>query len=159
MPEETKQNETDEEAPALGRRLQALRTFRGLTYSDLGSKATLSSQAVEAIEKGRTKEPSFTKGLRLAAALGVSPYELAGEPDPGTVAKTEIEQLVEKAINDRLSDFRVPTRVSAAGTGRHLSEDQWAALGRVADNAESLLALLRRRATKRGSRKKRGRSA
>lgn len=65
-------------AELIGKRVQRLRERLGLTRTDLASRVGLSSQAIAALESGKSKQPSFLVGLRLAEVLRVPPYELAG---------------------------------------------------------------------------------
>jgi len=61
----------------LGERLRALRLARGWSPTALAQKGGVGENAIRKLESGITKEPSFTVGVRLARALGVSPWELA----------------------------------------------------------------------------------
>ena len=58
-----------------GRRLRALRETRKLTQQQLGDQADLSFKYVGAIERGE-ENPSLKVITKLAAALGVEPYDL-----------------------------------------------------------------------------------
>jgi transcriptional regulator with XRE-family HTH domain len=67
----------------VGRRVQLLREEAGLTQTGLAEKCGVTEGAIRQIEDGTTKSPSFSTGVKLAYALGVSAYELAlGYPMP-----------------------------------------------------------------------------
>lgn len=71
-------------------RVKLYRERAGLSRAELAAKARVSEGAIEAIEGGKTKEPSFTTGLLIAHALGVSAWELNfGEPEPGVLSPAE----------------------------------------------------------------------
>lgn len=61
----------------VGHRIRELRRQRGLTATELASRAYVSEDAIRRIESGRSKQPSFTTGVLIAQALGVSPASLA----------------------------------------------------------------------------------
>lgn len=64
-------------------RLKRLRRERGYSTGKLARAVEVSDSAIVALEAGRTKSPSLHTGLRLALALGVTPYFLAfGEAPP-----------------------------------------------------------------------------
>jgi hypothetical protein len=66
---------------AVGARIRRLRLAKGLTATQLAIAAGVSEDAIRKIESGRSKQPSFVTGVRIAAALDVSPDILAlGEP-------------------------------------------------------------------------------
>lgn len=62
----------------IGERLKRIREEQGMTAARLGALSGVGEGAVYKIERGDSKSPSFSTGLRLAKALGVSPYDLAG---------------------------------------------------------------------------------
>ena len=59
-----------------GKKLRALRESHKLTQREIALTLGCSDRAVGQWELGKT-EPSFSYGLRLAIAFGVSPMELA----------------------------------------------------------------------------------
>lgn len=61
-----------------GERLKALREARKLSADALGRAAGMREGAIYKLERGDSKEPEFTNGVRLARALGVTPEMLAG---------------------------------------------------------------------------------
>jgi transcriptional regulator with XRE-family HTH domain len=69
-------------AETIGERLRRLRESSGLSVLALARVAGIGENAVRKIESGDSKQPSFTTGVRIAKALGVSPWELAGEREP-----------------------------------------------------------------------------
>jgi transcriptional regulator with XRE-family HTH domain len=60
----------------VGERIREIRTRRKMTPAALARAAGVTRGAIAQIEDGSTKSPSFETGLRIATALGVSPYEL-----------------------------------------------------------------------------------
>lgn len=71
---------TDRLDETIGQRIQTLREERGWSPTKLASEAGISAQALNGIESGASKSPSFVNGLRIARALGVDPELLAGLP-------------------------------------------------------------------------------
>ncbi len=66
----------------LGRRLKVARAQAGMTASALAHEVGVTEDAIRKIESGSSKQPSFSTGLEIARALGVSPLILAfGESD------------------------------------------------------------------------------
>jgi predicted nucleotidyltransferase len=64
-----------------GKRLKELRQTRGFTAMELAKQAGVSEDAVRKVESGRSKQPSFETGVRIAQALGIDSAELAfGKP-------------------------------------------------------------------------------
>jgi transcriptional regulator with XRE-family HTH domain len=78
----------DEVPPPLGQRLRAFREKAGLTPSRLAHLVGVGEYAIRKVEKGESKEPSFTNGVRMADALGVSPHALAGLREPADLMVT-----------------------------------------------------------------------
>lgn len=66
-----------EHALSIGARLKILRRARGLTAMELAKRAGVSEDAVRKVESGRSKQPSFETGVRMAQALGIDAAELA----------------------------------------------------------------------------------
>lgn len=69
----------DEAQGNIGGRVEALRERRGLTRAGLAAKLAVGEGAIRKIENGITRQPKFSNGVRLAAALAVWPDELAFE--------------------------------------------------------------------------------
>lgn len=65
-----------EHATGVGARIRACRLARGLSASALGVRAGVTENAIRKIESGDSKEPRFSTGLRIAAALGVDANDL-----------------------------------------------------------------------------------
>lgn len=62
---------------SIGDRVRQLRQKQGMSAAQLASVSAVSGKAIEQLESGATKSPTFENGLRLARAFGVSPYWLA----------------------------------------------------------------------------------
>lgn len=82
-----------EHATGVGARIRACRVARGLSASALAVRAGVTENAIRKIESGDSKEPRFSTGVRIAAALGVEPHDLVpparaekfGAPELGAV--------------------------------------------------------------------------
>jgi transcriptional regulator with XRE-family HTH domain len=77
----------------IGRRIARAREVRGLSRPELALRLGLSAQAVEAVETGKTKQPSFKNGLLYARALGVTPEFLAGLTDEMVLTEPSVSRL------------------------------------------------------------------
>ena len=62
----------------LGQRLRRLRMARGMTIIALANAVGVGESTIRQIDRGNVASPSLLLGLRIAAALKVDPYELAG---------------------------------------------------------------------------------
>lgn len=60
-----------------GERVRRLRNEKSLSAAQLSRLVGIGENGIRKIENGDTKEPTFSTGVRLANALGVSPSELA----------------------------------------------------------------------------------
>lgn len=49
---------------------------KGITSQQLADMTDIPKQTIDQYRSGRRKEPSFSNGLKIAAALGVDPYRL-----------------------------------------------------------------------------------
>ncbi len=68
----------------------------------LAAAAGVTDSAIHQLEQGLTKRPAFETALRIAEALGITPYALAGLPEPaadlilklrdGTVAAVQFKK-------------------------------------------------------------------
>jgi len=88
-------------AQAFARRLQELRTRRGLSLQGLARRSGVSLPSLRRLEAGGYAPPRLETVRRLAQALGVSEAELVGSPAPRP--EPALEQGVEKAmLLDRL---------------------------------------------------------
>lgn len=88
----------------IGDRVKELRERRRLNPTELAGLVGVTDSAISQLEAGITKAPSFSTGVRLARALGVSPWEIAfGEPEP---------PLVVGAVDIRMA----PPQIRGAGT-------------------------------------------
>jgi transcriptional regulator with XRE-family HTH domain len=72
---------------SFGARLRVMREYRGWSYADLAARSGLSSQAIQKYESNPASEPEYFNGLKIARALGVSPWDLAGEHAPESQLK------------------------------------------------------------------------
>ncbi|HEX8340119.1 MAG TPA: helix-turn-helix transcriptional regulator [Tepidisphaeraceae bacterium] len=80
-----------------GRRLRTLRKSRGLTLEALGRAADIGFKHIALIEKAQ-KVPSFEAIDRLAAALGVAPYELFLPYDTDNAGLNEAFQRLTRSV-------------------------------------------------------------
>jgi transcriptional regulator with XRE-family HTH domain len=71
------------DSPGVGKRLRALRDRAGLTQQQLATAARVSVSVVTQIEQGRTPDPRLSTLRVLAAALGVTVSDLAGDAEKG----------------------------------------------------------------------------
>lgn len=71
----------------IGMRLRRLRVAHELSAAALARKVDVTEAAIRAIETGDSKSPSFTVGVRLAEALGVTPHYLAFGDGPDLEAR------------------------------------------------------------------------
>lgn len=79
-----------EHATRIGARIRACRLAKGVSASVLAARVGVTENAIRKIESGDSKEPRFSTGVRIAAALGVSPGDLlVQEPCSGSYATLE----------------------------------------------------------------------
>lgn len=62
----------------LGQQIKRLRRSKGLTADALARQVGVTENAIRKLEAGDSKEPRFSTGIRLAAALSTSPEVLLG---------------------------------------------------------------------------------
>ena len=67
-----------------GDRLRRRRREIGLTAARLASAVGITENAIRKLEAGDSGEPRFSTGVKIAAALSVTPAELAGTAAAGT---------------------------------------------------------------------------
>ena len=73
----------------VGARIKQFREELGLTQTEVAESAGMKQSGYSAIERGRTKMPEAATLLRIALALGVSPYVLLWNHDlPAGVERT-----------------------------------------------------------------------
>ena len=89
----------------VGERIKRLRDEKGLSRADLAYKVGISPQGMAALENGESKLPTFPVGLKLAAALDASPWELAGEREPKGIPSPGIVQDGGIAAEDPIADL------------------------------------------------------
>lgn len=65
-----------EHATRVGARIRARRLAAGLSAAALALRAGVTENAIRKIESGNSKEPRFSTGLRIAAALGIEANDL-----------------------------------------------------------------------------------
>jgi predicted nucleotidyltransferase/DNA-binding XRE family transcriptional regulator len=61
-----------------GNRLKRLRTMKGITAEQLARRVGVTENAIRKLEAGDIREPRFSAGLRMAAALEADPQSLIG---------------------------------------------------------------------------------
>lgn len=64
------------EHATVGARIKACRLAKGVSAVALAARAGVTENAIRKIESGDSKEPRFSTGVRIAAALGIDPAEL-----------------------------------------------------------------------------------
>jgi len=62
--------------------LKTARKIKGLTQQELADLSGVKQPVISRLEKGRTRDLTWTTASRLAAALGVEPSELFAVPAP-----------------------------------------------------------------------------
>jgi transcriptional regulator with XRE-family HTH domain len=83
-------------AETFGRRLQRLRTERGISVGTLARAVEVSESAIRQLEAGTSKSASFAVGLKIAEFLEVDPHALAfGEGQPLSTALRVMQRRVE----------------------------------------------------------------
>lgn len=60
-------------------RIKELRQAKGWTKAELERRSGVNQRTIGSLENGASQVPTLPIGLRLAAALGVTPEELIGE--------------------------------------------------------------------------------
>ena len=83
--------------PAFGARLAALRQDLGLTQAGLAERLGVTVKAVTYYER-EMSSPTTRTLAKIAAALGVEPVELLGEPSPKRAAKPGPPSQLEQRI-------------------------------------------------------------
>lgn len=71
------------DAAALGRALQAMRTERGISQTQLAEATGFMQSWISQVERGR-RNPSWNNVARLAEGLGVSVSSLAARAEEGS---------------------------------------------------------------------------
>ena len=66
---------------SLASRLRRLREEQGLSLSEVARRAQVSKAYVSQLERGGSKEPSYSIVTRLATALGTTAQHLTGQPN------------------------------------------------------------------------------
>lgn len=127
------ENPADPDEPIdskFGTRLRRYRNAKGLSLADLAESSKMKEGTIRQIELNNTGIPTFVNGLKLAAALGISPYELADVSGPGFKQSVEHDRDHEHVPKSVLGEVR-----SALAT-----------MGARMDRFESLLATLEQKA-------------
>ena len=126
-----------------GKRLQALRTHRGMTREVLGGLVGRSTEWVKAVETGRLLQPKLDMLMRLSEALRVDLAELTGHPDTSLRALTMPGHPALGAVRDAINAVPwgagtppepldvLQARLDAAWRIRHASPDHRTALGAI----------------------------
>ena len=60
-------------------RLTEVMKERGMTTQELSEKTGIPATTINEYRSARKKEPSFSRGMLIADALGVDPHELLGK--------------------------------------------------------------------------------
>lgn len=102
-----------------GTRLRRYRDSKGLSISDLAELSKTKDGTIRQIELHNTGMPSFINGLKLAAALGISPYELAELPEPGSTplaaaSESPVPTLDFAAVRAELAKMRLQGELERA---------------------------------------------
>ena len=84
--------------------LRRLREARDWTQADLAERAGLAFSSIQALESGRTKNPTLDTAQKLAAALGVAVDELTPGRAPGVPA------MCQPAVKPRLTTAPRPKK-------------------------------------------------
>jgi transcriptional regulator with XRE-family HTH domain len=77
----------------LAERLARLQAAAKVTNEQARKALGVSRSAYDKLRAGTTKSIELVGGLRLARLLGVSPWELAGEPEPHDDLRAEVRRL------------------------------------------------------------------
>ena len=86
-----------------GERLRTLRSRRHLTPGALAQAVGVTEGAIRQMESGQTKSASFLVGLKLAAALGVTPWFLATGSDAAPETAPPAAERSTPAMGERIS--------------------------------------------------------
>jgi transcriptional regulator with XRE-family HTH domain len=116
-------------ADTFGERLRTLRTRRHISPSALAHAVGVTEGAIRQMESGQTKSASFIVGLKLANALGVTPWFLAtGRDAPPETESPSPDRVIAALERLSLQISAVDRRVKAlearrrAGTRRRGQE-------------------------------------
>jgi transcriptional regulator with XRE-family HTH domain len=86
-------------AETLADRIKRLQAKADLTNEEVARAAGLTPGVYKAIKGGDIKTLKLREGLRLAKALGTTPWALIGEPDPPDESR-RLRAKIEKARRD-----------------------------------------------------------
>lgn len=109
-------------AETFAERLKRMREKRGMTVGQLALRADLTEAAIRKMEYGDTKGHGFVNGLKIAAALGVDPWELAFGKRPKHAHASDSPALEER-IKTLQEQVVVLTEIAKAGLA-NLTEAQ-----------------------------------
>jgi predicted nucleotidyltransferase/DNA-binding Xre family transcriptional regulator len=90
-----------EHATRIGSQIKALRRAKGLSAASLASRAGVTENAIRKIEAGDSKEPRFSTGVRIAAALSVEPRELIALTDVASYEPHDLAAAVRTLRRER----------------------------------------------------------
>lgn len=82
-----------------GERVRNIREEKGLSQSDVAKRMHISQQAVAKYEK-IVDLPKNSTLCKIADALGVTPYELAGWRERDLAIDTEIDRIITEVVNE-----------------------------------------------------------
>lgn len=117
-----------EHATGVGARIRACRLARGLSASTLAVRAGVTENAIRKIESGDSKEPRFSTGVRIAAALGVEPKEL--------VPQTRVERLGAPELGAVLQHIRAQRAQLSKRGIKHIAVFGSVARGEATPNSD-----------------------
>ena len=72
------------EHTTVGRKIRDARVALGISAMDLAKRAGVTENAIQKIESGASKQPSFDVGLKIAIALSISAESLGGYSSSST---------------------------------------------------------------------------
>lgn len=98
-----------EHAIGVGARIRACRLAKGLSASALAVRAGVTENAIRKIESGDSKEPRFSTGLRIAAALGVDANDLLQQTAAFSAKGPELANVIHRLRQrrDELSGYGI----------------------------------------------------
>ncbi|MBL1146541.1 MAG: helix-turn-helix transcriptional regulator [Pseudomonadota bacterium] len=98
-------SEKSQQARIISQNIKRLRDEKGWNQSTLAAKAGITPAALSQIEKGDKRLPTFVVLRKLASALNVEPFELAGDaPPPSGIEQKSREFYRRWDILEDLSD-------------------------------------------------------
>lgn len=90
----------------MGSRIKHRRIALGLTSMALATTVGVTENAIQKIESGISKQPSFEVGLRIAAALSVPAEVIAGHPVPESSRNSASLARVVRTLRERRDELQ-----------------------------------------------------